>query len=280
MKEIKDKTFTGERSLFFGRELDIENCVFLGGESPLKESRDIKLNNCVFKWKYPLWYSKNIALKNCTFDETARSSVWYTKDIRFEDCQIIAPKTFRRARNVSLKNVDMVNACETLWSCEDVDIKNVKAVGDYFGMNSKNITASNFTLDGNYCFDGGENIVVNDSYLSSKDSFWNCKGVFIENTTIIGEYIGWNSQNVTLKNCTIESLQGFCYMKDLKLINCVLKNTTLAFEYSSVEADIDFCDSIKNPSEGVIITGDVGELIMEPERTDVTKTKIIIKKSL
>ena len=73
-------------------------------------------------------------------------------------------------------------------------------------------------------------------------------------------------------------MQGFCYIKNLNLINCVLKNTTLAFEYSSVDAEIDYCDSILNPSEGVIVTGDVGELIMEPSRVDVTKTRIIIKK--
>ena len=278
MKKIKDLTLTGERALFFGKDLEIENCTFEDGESPLKESRDIQLNNCTFKWKYPVWYSKNVTLKNCTLTETARSGVWYTENITFDDCLIAAPKTFRRAKNVKLINVDMPDARETLWSCDGINIENVKANGDSFGMNSKNVTASDFTLDGNYCFDGGEDIIVKDSYLNSKDSFWNCKDVYVENTTIIGEYIGWNSENVTFKNCTIESLQGFCYMKNLKLINCVLKNTTLAFEYSSVDAEIDYCDSIKNPSEGVIITGCVGELIMEPDRIDTTKTRIIIKK--
>jgi len=145
-------------------------------------------------------------------------------------------------------------------------------------MNAKKVNANGLKLDGNYCFDGGEYIWVENSVLNSKDSFWNCKNVFVQNTTIIGEYIGWNSENVTFKNCTIESLQGFCYMKNVRLINCVLKDTTLAFEYSSVQAEINYCDSIKNPTEGEIITGGVGELIMEPERVDVQRTKIIIKK--
>ena len=67
-------------------------------------------------------------------------------------------------------------------------------------------------------------------------------------------------------------------MKNVKLVGCRLKNTTLAFEYSSVNADIDHCDSIKNPSSGVINVGDVGELILEPERVDLTKTKINVLK--
>ena len=277
MKTLKNSAYTGERALFFGKDLIIENCVFYDGESPLKESENIRLKNCQFKWKYPVWYSKNVELFECTLLETARSGVWYTEDITFIDSKIIAPKTFRRAKNVTLLNVEMPNALETLWSCDGIKIKNVTASGDYFAMNSKNVEADNFTLSGNYCFDGAENVTVKNSYLDSKDSFWNCKNVTVENTTIIGEYIGWNSENVTFINCTIESLQGFCYMKNLKLINCVLKNTTLAFEYSSVDAEIDFCDSIKNPTEGVIVTGDVGELIMEPDRVDVTKTRIIIK---
>lgn len=277
MKNLKNSTFTGERALFFGKDLEIENCVFEDGESPLKESENIRLKNCEFKWKYPVWYSKDVVLKNCTLFETARSGVWYTDNITFIDSKIIAPKTFRRATNVTLSNVEMPNALETFWSCDGIKIKDVAASGDYFGMNSKNVEADNFTLNGNYCFDGAENVAVKNSYLNSKDSFWNCKNVTVENTTIIGEYIGWNSENVTFINCTIESLQGFCYMKNLKLVNCVLKDTTLAFEYSSVDAEIDFCDSIKNPLEGVIVTGDVGELIMEPDRVDVTKTRIIIK---
>ena len=277
MKTLKNSAYTGERALFFGKDLEIENCVFYDGESPLKESENIRLKNCQFKWKYPVCYSKNVELFECTLFETARSGVWYTEDITFIDSKIIAPKTFRRAKNVTLINVEMPNALETLWSCDGIKIKNVTASGDYFAMNSKNVEADNFTLSGNYCFDGAENVTVKNSYLDSKDSFWNCKNVTVENTTIIGEYIGWNSENVTFINCTIESLQGFCYMKNLKLINCVLKNTTLAFEYSSVDAEIDFCDSIKNPTEGVIVTGDVGELIMEPDRVDVTKTRIIIK---
>ena len=275
---IKDKTFDDERALFFGQDLEIEGCTFQVGESPLKHSSDVKLKNCAFKWKYPLWFSKNATLENCVLFETARSGVWYTENIAFLGCEIVAPKTFRRTKNVTLKNVNMPNAAETLWSCDGVTLENVKAAGDYFGMNAKNVNAYSLALDGNYCFDGGENIWVEKSCLNSKDSFWNCKNVFVQDTTIIGEYIGWNSENVTFKNCTIESLQGFCYIKNLNLINCVLKNTTLAFEYSSVDAEIDYCDSILNPSEGVIVTGDVGELIMEPSRVDVTKTRIIIKK--
>ncbi len=279
MKELKQQFFTGERALFFAADTRICDCTFADGESPLKESRNIDLYSCLFKWKYPIWYSQNISLENCTFFETARAGVWYTRSIKFKNCTIAAPKTFRRCENLSLENVTMPHAAETLWGCEKVKLENVSACGDYFGMNCKEVEIENLDLDGNYGFDGGENIVIKNSRMLTKDAFWNCKNVTVYNSFISGEYLGWNSENLTFVNCTIESLQGLCYVKNLKLVNCKLINTTLAFEYSTVEADIcNAVDSVKNPIGGRICAEQIGEIIMEEDKVDVTKTKIICRK--
>ena len=264
MELIKDKKFEGERSLFFGKDLNLENIEFGFGESPLKESSNISLKKCVFARKYPLWYSKNINMSDSKLLETARSGIWYTEDITIKNSIIEAPKTFRRAKHITLENVEMPNAIESFWNCEDINVKDVKAKGDYMFMNSKRVTLENFSLEGNYVLDGGKDIVVKNSKLFSKDSFWNCENVYVENSTIIGEYIGWNSSNITFKNCTISSLQGFCYMNNVKLIDCVLKDTTLSFEYSSVDAKVlSKIDSIKNPEAGIIEAKDFGEVIID-----------------
>ena len=278
MEKLQNSVYTGERALFFGKDLEIEGCRFEDGESPLKESRNIKLTNSTFAWKYPLWYSNRIDVNNCMLEETARSGIWYTNDINVVDTLIDAPKTFRRGRNISLKRVEIPHAQETLWKCENIHIEDVNAKGDYFAMNSENIDCLRFHLDGNYCFDGSKNITVKDSYLNSKDSFWNTENVVVENTTIVGEYLGWNSRNLTFKNCTIESLQGMCYIENLRLVNCKLKNTTLAFEYCTLDADISGdVDSVINPMSGIIRADHIGELILEPNRIDPSRTQIIIK---
>ena len=76
-------------------------------------------------------------------------------------------------------------------------------------------------------------------------------------------------------NCTIESLQGLCYIDGLTLENCKLLNTTLAFEYSSVDADVQgHIESVFNPSSGSIVADSIGELIVEPERVDPAATHI------
>lgn len=278
MKKITQGYYTGERPLFGERGLVIEDTIFTDGESPLKESSDIELYGSMFKWKYPLWYSENIYAKDCTWFETARAGVWYTDNMTAENCQIEAPKNFRCCKNLTLKNVSFPNAAETLWNCEKVSLERVSAKGDYFAMNSENVTANDFTLYGNYAFDGAKNIEIHNARLLSKDAFWNGENITVYDSFIFGEYLGWNSKNLTLINCTVESLQGMCYIDNLKMKNCKLLNTTLAFEYSTVDADIKSrIDSVLNPSGGRIAADDIDRLTIEKDKVDPSKTTVILR---
>lgn len=275
-KEIKQQVLTGERSLFQGKDLLITDTVFGEGESPLKHSENITLDNSTFAWKYPLWYSKDIQVQNGVFKEMARAGIWYTEHVEVIDTLIEAPKEFRRCMGVWMKNVSIPNAEETLWNCRDVVLENVVAKGDYFGMNCENVRIDGFTLYGNYCFDGAKNVEVRNAKFLSKDCFWNAENVTIYDSYISGEYFAWNSKNVTLAHCTVESLQGMCYIENLVMEDCKLINTTQAFEYSTVEADIKGkIDSVMNPAGGTIKAGQIDELILEEGQVDVSKTKIV-----
>ena len=275
MQEINEQFLTGERALFQTSDSHISYCTFVDGESPLKESRDLEIDHTLFRWKYPLWYCKNVVVRECTLFDMARAGIWYTDNISVTDTIIEAPKTFRRVDGLKLQNVDMPNAAETLWTCRNIDMVNVSAKGDYFGMNSRNIKADNFRLVGNYSFDGCENIEVRNSRLLSKDAFWNCENVTVYDSFISGEYLGWNSKNITLINCTIESLQGMCYIDNLVMKNCRLQDTTLAFEYSQADVEIiGKVDSVFNPKCGIIRADRIGELIMDGRKVKIDQTKI------
>lgn len=281
MKVIKQEYLSGERALFNSNTIVVEDSIFADGESPLKESKNITIKQSIFKWKYPLWYCENVEVHNSTLLETARSGIWYTHNIHISDSIIEAPKTFRRASHIQLTNVDMPLALESFWNCQDITLQQVSARGDYFAMNSENIRIEGFQLTGNYCFDGCKNIEVHDAKLISKDAFWNCENVTVYNSTIIGEYLGWNSKNITFVNCTIESLQGLCYIENLKLVNCKLLNTTLAFEYSTVDVDVSsHINSIINPISGTIRAVSIGETIMDSTKIDPDKTKIIVTNTI
>lgn len=276
-KEISREYLTGERPLFHGNGLRIKETIFTDGESPLKESRNVHLTNSSFQWKYPLWYSKNAVAEDCTWLEMARSGVWYTDHLLVKNTLIEAPKNFRRCHDITLENVFLPNAAETLWTCDGVKLNHVQAKGDYFGMNSKNIQINDFQLAGNYAFDGAKNIEVHNARMLSKDAFWNAENVTVYDSVIHGEYLGWNSRNLTFINCTIESLQGLCYIENLVMKNCTLLNTTLAFEYSTgIDAQINGkINSVMNPSGGVIQADEIEELIMEKDKINPADTQII-----
>lgn len=277
-KEIRQEFLTGERALFQGKDLKIYDTIFDDGESPLKESNNIELYGSMFKWKYPLWYANNIKVKDSTWFEMARAGVWYTNHIEIEDCAVDAPKNFRRCHDITLKNVSIPDAAETLWSCDQVTMEHMLARGDYFAMNSQNMDIRDFTLYGNYSFDGVQNVEIHNAKMLSKDAFWNSDHVTVYDSFISGEYLGWNAKNLTLVNCTIESLQGMCYIDNLVMKNCKLINTTLAFEYSTVDAQIDSkIDSVLNPSGGVIRADYIENLIIESDKVDPGKTTIICK---
>lgn len=275
MKQLKGIDYVGERPLFQCHDAEIVDCYFHDGESPLKESKNIHLIGSTFQWKYPVWYSRNVLMENCTLLEGARAGIWYTNNVIMRDCLIDAPKTFRKCKNISLVGVEINDAQETFWNCNGIKLKHVKVRGDYFCLNSKNIIAEDLRIDGKYCFDGGENIEIHNAILNTKDCFWNCKHVKVYDSEIDSEYVGWNSEDVTFVNCRIRSLQGFCYMKKLKMVNCRLWETNLAFEFSDIDAEIvGNIDSVKNISSGKLKCGSIGELIMDDKVIDPSNTTI------
>ena len=102
---------------------------------------------------------------------------------------------------------------------------------------------------------------ISNSRLITKDAFWNSENVTVRDSFITSEYLGWNAWNLTLINCTIESLQGLCYIDNLVMRGCRLNHTNLAFEYSTVDAEIEgHIDSVFNPAGGRIKAGSIGEI--------------------
>lgn len=277
MDKYRYGIYEGERALFKAKDVDIAYCTFQNGESPLKESRNVKLYETSFKWKYPLWYTKNVEIENCYMLDTARAGIWYTENLTAKNFVIKAPKAFRRCDKVRLENVTFYDASETMWNCNNVTLENVKVNGTYFAMNSSNMTINNIEVIGDYSFDNVKNMTIKNARLLSKDAFWNTENVVVENSYIVGEYLAWNAKNITFINCTIESLQGLCYVDGLKMINCRTLNTTLSFEYSkNIDAEItSTIDSVKNPTSVVIKAPCVNTLILSEPTTAKIDAKIL-----
>ncbi|MDE6099220.1 MAG: DUF3737 family protein [Muribaculaceae bacterium] len=266
MKTISNKEFGGERPLFAAHDIRLEKVTVHAGESALKNCRNIEAVDCVFEGKYPFWHVDGFRIENCRFTPGARAALWYSRGLEMYDTLVEAPKMFREMHKLSLVNVRIPDAAETLWHCSDVRLRNVELSGaDYLFMHSSEIDIENYRHSGNYSFQYCKNVVIRNAVLNTKDAFWNTENVTVYDSEINGEYLGWHSVNLRLVNCRISGTQPLCYARGLVLENCTFApDADLAFEDSDVQADIrGAITSVKNPRSGCISAAGIGEMILD-----------------
>ena len=252
--------------MYRAADTTLRNVTIHVGESALKETRNITAIDCTFEGKYPFWITDGFNVQHCRFTPGARAALWYSNDLVMTDSIIDAPKMFRDSRRLHLQNVQLTDAQETFWHCDDITIDNVQTNNaPYIFMHCNNVKISNYTQNGNYGFQYCKNIEIRNSKIYSKDAFWNSENITVYDSEIIGEYLAWHSKNVRLVNCLIGETQPLCYCENLVLENCRLReDADLAFEYSEVNATINgHITSIKNPRTGIIKADSVGEIIID-----------------
>lgn len=265
-KRIEGQTFGEERALYGSRALQVINCAFDGeedGESALKESSDIVVQNTFCNLRYPFWHDHGLAILSCELTEKCRAALWYSEQISIHDSKLHGIKALRECRDVHLDRCEILSA-EFGWSSEQVFMENSSAEGEYFMLRGRDLRFSDVTFRGKYSYQYVKNATFENCTLDTKDAFWHAEDVTLRNCTVKGEYLAWYSKRLTMIDCKIIGTQPFCYCEDLKLINCEMSDADLAFEKSSVEAEITTpVVSIKNPTSGYICAPAVGELILD-----------------
>lgn len=276
MKIIADMTFGEERALYNSKNIILKNCSFDGiedGESALKESSDIKVENCYCNLRYPFWHDDNIKILNSEMTELCRAALWYSKDIEINDSKLHGIKALRECSDVEMNNCDIVST-EFGWSVTNITMNKCTAKSEYFMMRSSGLKFNQVKLDGKYSFQYIKNAVFEDCIFDTKDAFWHAENIIVRNSLVKGEYLAWYSKNLTFENCKIIGTQPLCYCKELKIINCEMIDTDLCFEKSDVEAYITTSViSIKNPFSGRISVPEVSEIIRDDENS---KAEIIV----
>lgn len=266
MERIIGKEYGGERPLYRGRDLYLEDVIIHAGESSLKETANITAVKCRFEGKYPLWECDGFVIRDSILTVGARSGLWYSRNGELYNTIIDAPKTFRGMDGIKMRDCWIPGGTETLWDCSNIDIKDcVIERADYIFMHCENVRLENVKLQGNYGFQYAKNVFVKDCVFNSKDSFWEAENVEVYDSVINGEYLAWYSKNVKLVRCHITETQPLCYCDNLVLEDCTFgSDCDLAFEYSTVEATVKgHLDSIKNPSSGHIHVESVREIIID-----------------
>ena len=266
MNLLENMTYDNERALYNISNTLVTDCTFAGpadGESVLKETRDIIIDNCTFSLRYPIWHAKKYELRNSQLDEKTRAALWYSDDGIIENTDICGVKALRECKNTVIRNC-RIKSVEFGWKTDNTKISDSKIISEYIFLDAGNIEISHLDFKGKYSFQYVQNLVIKDSVLDTKDAFWHAKNVTVTDSVIKGEYLAWFSEGLTLKRCKIIGTQPLCYCKDLKLIDCEMQECDLSFEYSDVEAEIKgHIDSVKNPMSGKIKADSIGKIIYE-----------------
>ncbi|MCH5326444.1 MAG: DUF3737 family protein [Duncaniella sp.] len=266
MTLIENKEFEGERPLFAQHHLHLVNVTIHAGESALKCGTDIRAEHCRFEGKYPFWHVDGFVIENCLFTPGGRAALWYSRDCTMRHTKVEAPKMFREMSGITLEDVDIPDAQETLWHCSNVKIDRVSVDhADYLFMHSENIRIDRWKQQGNYSFQYCRNVEIRNADIHSKDAFWNTEDVTVYDSKLDGEYLGWHSRNLRLVRCHISGTQPLCYCKNLVLEDCTFDaDADLAFEDSDLKATIlSPMTSIKNPRSGSISLPHAGEIIID-----------------
>lgn len=266
MKLVENKVFGSERSLYGIDDCHLINVEFSGeedGESALKESKNVVIDNSRFCLRYPLWHANNIEINNSEMTDTCRAALWYSNGVKVNDSIFKGVKIFRECRDCSIVKSE-INSTEQFWFCDNIKVDESKLSGEYAFFKSSNININNLDFKGKYSFQYVSNVVIKDSYLDTKDAFWEAENVTVINSVIKGEYLGWYSKNLKLINCKIIGTQPLCYCEDLVLENCEMIGADFSFEYSSVKATINGnIISVKNPKSGFIYADSIEEVILD-----------------
>lgn len=266
MNLIENMTMDEERALYGSSDITVKTCRFDGpadGESALKESSNVTVEDSYFNLRYPFWHVHGLKISTSEMTDKCRAALWYSDNILITDTKLHGIKALRECVNAEIVNSSIISP-EFGWSVKGLKMTGTSAESEYFLMRSSNIVFENVSLKGKYSFQYVDNVEINNCNFDTKDAFWHAKNVTIKDSVIKGEYLAWYSENLTFINCTIKGTQPLCYCKNLKLINCRMEDCDLAFERSDVEATIlSPVISIKNPLSGTISAPSVGEIIRD-----------------
>lgn len=265
MKVISNAEFGGERPLFESHDLRLENVIIRAGESAIKQCSNIEAVDCRFEGNYPFWHVHSFVIDRCFFDVGGRSALWYSDNLKMTNTRIDAPKMFREMHDIEIENVEIKDADEVFWRCKNLDIKNLKLHGGtYPFMFSSNIRIDGLESDSKYVFQYVKNVELRNAKITTKDAFWEVENVTIYDSELNGEYLAG------IRTTSVGKLSHYRRAAALlrprpRIGNCTFgPDCDRAFEYSSVQATIKGAiGGVKNPRTGCITAESYGEIILD-----------------
>ena len=154
MNEYKNMEFDQERALYGTDGILVSGCRFDGpadGESALKESRNIRVEDCLFNLRYPFWHDENLKIDGCEMTPNCRAALWYTENVMIRNTKMHGIKALRECADVTVADSDIISP-EFGWSVRGITMKNTSVESEYFMMRSERLDFDSVSLKGKYSF--------------------------------------------------------------------------------------------------------------------------------
>ena len=269
MERFENLVLDEERALYGLQDAQVVRCTFEGpadGESALKECRNVHLDDCDLRLRYPLWHVSGGSLKNCRMTETCRAALWYDDNLTIDGCEMNGIKALRECRDVTVTG-GSAKSTEFGWMCRDLTVRDFTLTSEYPFLHTEDSVFEGFTLHGKYSFQYTKNLTFRNCVLDTKDAFWHAENITVYDSVVKGEYLAWYSTNLRLVRCRIIGTQPLCYCKGLVLEDCTMEACDLSFENSEVQATVNGeITSVKNPVSGAITADKIGEVIIDEHK--------------
>ena len=205
------------------------------------------IENQTFDMERALYGSKEVVVRNCSFDGPAdgESAFKEGQDIETEHCFFNLRYPFWHDHGLTIKDSEMTELCRAaLWysdhikitdtkmhgikalrECSDVVIKNCDIISPEFGWSVYGLHMEDSTAVSEYFMMRSENLTFRDVNFKGKYSFQYIKNATFENCVFDTKDAFWHGENVTVKNSVVKGEYLAWYSDGLTLINCKIIGT-------------------------------------------------------
>lgn len=208
MKIIENQTFDMERALYGSKELLVKNCSFDG-----PADGESAFKEC-----------SEIETDSCFFN--LRYPFWHNDALKIHDCELTenCRAALWYAKHVEITDTKL-HGIKALRECSDIKMENCDVISPEFGWSVDGLQIKNSTVTSEYFMLRSSDLHFTDVNFQGKYSFQYIKDAVFENCILDTKDAFWHSEKVTVKNSVVKGEYLAWYSEGLTLINCKIIGT-------------------------------------------------------
>jgi len=152
-------------AIWYAKNGEVVNSTILGVKC-LRESENIKFNDCVITSAEFGWRNNHIKVNSCQIE--GEYLFFESKNIEIDNLKMKGKYSFQYVDNMTIAN-SILDTKDAFWHSKNVTVKNSHINGEYLGWYSKNLTLINCTIIGTqplcYC----DNLKLKDCKMINAD---------------------------------------------------------------------------------------------------------------